>query len=80
MSMAGKTVRLLQSTTKNVNQKSLTSSSSTQKPALTTIRDMYQYRGGANNAIQKNDRPLKDFSAKKTTINDMYKYSKRSGK
>lgn len=79
--MAGKTARLLQATTKNVNQKSLTSSTNTQKPALTTIRDMYQYRGGANNATQqKNSQTIKDFGARKTTINDMYKYTKRSAK
>merc|ERR1712179_112895 len=83
MSMACKTVRLLQSSTKNVNQKSLSASASAPKPALTTIRDMYQNRGGAfNNGNQKNNssKGLKDSvgsTKQKTTINDMYKYQKR---
>merc|ERR1712168_622810 len=83
MSMACKTVRLLQSSTKNVNQKSLSASACAPKPALTTIRDMYQNRGGAfNNGNQKNtsSKGLKDSvgsTKQKTTINDMYKYQKR---
>ena len=62
---------------------SLSASASAPKPALTTIRDMYQNRGGAfNNGNQKNNssKGLKDSvgsTKQKTTINDMYKYQKR---
>merc|ERR1712228_196507 len=84
MSMACKTVRLLQTSTKNVNQKSLNASASSQKPALTTIRDMYQSRGGSNTGNQKNgaNKDLKELGTTKhrTTISDMYKYQKRTTK
>ena len=65
---------------------SLSASASAPKPALTTIRDMYQNRGGAfNNGNQKNNssKGLKDSvgsTKQKTTINDMYKYQKRKWK
>jgi len=80
--MACKTVRLLQTTTKNVNQKGLTASSTTETPALTTIRDMYQYRGGVQGGNQKNAKDLKvvGTAKEKTTISDMYKYQKRTTK
>jgi len=46
---------------------------------VTTIRDMYQYNGGASKGSQKNSAGIKDGAAagQKTTINDMYKYQKK---